>query len=63
MTRPPTLDEARERGLLAAKEGVATFSNGTAWERSTTSLTRDARWIGERLREYYREKHGARPLA
>lgn len=33
MTRPPTLDQARKRGLLAAeKHGIHTFSNGTAWD-------------------------------
>lgn len=32
MSKPITLDEARQRGLLVAGEGVHTFSNGTDWE-------------------------------
>lgn len=33
MKRPPTLDQAEERGQLAdAKHGIYTFSNGTEWD-------------------------------
>lgn len=33
MTRPPTMQEAQERGLVVdEKHGIHTFSNGTEWE-------------------------------
>lgn len=39
MTRPPTLEEAEERGLLTAVKGtdVHTFSNGSEWDDWSSS--------------------------